>query len=52
MRAIIAAMSAVALWSNGIGASNEVASVQVGRCRWIVRKSFEDYMARLIEESA
>lgn len=32
--------------------NNEVASVQVGRCRRIVRKSFEDYMARLIEESA
>ena len=32
--------------------NNEEASVQVGRCRRIVRKSFEDYMARLVEESA
>lgn len=31
---------------------NQVASVLVGRCRRIVRKSFEDYLARLIEESA
>ncbi|MFI6870860.1 excisionase family DNA-binding protein [Nocardia sp. NPDC050406] len=29
--------------------ANEVRSVTVGRCRRIVRKSFEDYVSDLIE---
>lgn len=31
---------------------NRVASVQIGRCRRIIRQSFEDYLAGLIDESA
>jgi excisionase family DNA binding protein len=31
---------------------NRLTSVQIGRCRRIIRKSFEDYLASLIEESA
>lgn len=31
---------------------NRLASVQIGRCRRIVRQSFDDYLAGLIEESA
>lgn len=30
---------------------NRVASVQIGRCRRIVRHSFDSYLAGLIEES-
>ena len=31
---------------------NRLTSVQIGRCRRIIRQSFEDYLASLIEESA
>ena len=31
---------------------NRVASVQIGRCRRIVRQSFDDYLSSLIQESA
>ena len=31
---------------------NRVASVQIGRCRRIVRQSFDDYLSCLIQESA
>ena len=31
---------------------NRLASVLIGRCRRILRQSFEDYLAGLIEESA
>jgi len=31
---------------------NHVASVQIGRCRRIVRQSFDDYVDSLIEGSA
>ncbi|HEY2502776.1 MAG TPA: excisionase family DNA-binding protein [Mycobacterium sp.] len=31
---------------------NRIASVQIGRCRRIIRHSFENYLAGLIEESA
>lgn len=31
---------------------NRVASVQIGRCRRIIRQSFEDYLEGLIGESA
>ncbi|HXL61379.1 MAG TPA: excisionase family DNA-binding protein [Mycobacterium sp.] len=30
----------------------QVKSVQIGRCRRIVRQSFEDYLAALIERAA
>ena len=30
--------------------ANEVQSVTVGRCRRIVRQSFDDYVSRLIDE--
>lgn len=29
-----------------------LASVHIGRCRRIIRRSFDDYLASLIEESA
>lgn len=32
--------------------NNEIASVQVGRCRRIVRKSLEQYLDRLIDGTA
>lgn len=31
--------------------ANEVQSVTVGRCRRIVRQSFDDYVSRLIDEA-
>lgn len=31
---------------------NRLASVQIGRCRRIIRQSFDDYLANLIEKSA
>lgn len=31
---------------------NRLASVQIGRCRRIIRQSFDDYLSNLIEESA
>ncbi len=31
---------------------NRLTSVQIGRCRRIIRQSFDDYLASLIEESA
>jgi excisionase family DNA binding protein len=31
---------------------DRLASVQIGRCRRIIRQSFDDYLTSLIEESA
>ena len=31
---------------------NRLTSVQIGRCRRIIRQSFDDYLSILIEESA